>query len=205
MCFPGYHLLYWAEDQRHPSEGLLITVSNKAQKTLEEKTSKYSVLNSNKARVHERCNFSYLFNIMQKQDLSATVSESSLSCLLSKPQRAGKPQESAATSSQPAELLLSPGIRHCAVFTRRLKHLEKHPCCARFLQRRLAWRNLRSLHACPPSSPAVGLFAVTWRCQHCLHTFPYPAPPSELSSQALLTNYTNEGYQNKPAGFVQKQ
>lgn len=90
---------------------------------LEEKTSKYSVLNSNKARVHERSNFSYLFTIMQKQDLSATISESSLSCLLSKPQRAGKPQESAATSSQTAELLLSPGIRHCAVFTRRLKHL----------------------------------------------------------------------------------
>lgn len=61
---------------------------------------------------------------MQKQDLSATVSESSLGCLLSKPQRAGEPQESAATSSQTAELLLSPGIRHRAVFTRRLKHLK---------------------------------------------------------------------------------
>lgn len=51
----------------------------------------------------------------------------------------------------------------------------------------------KELYGCPPSSPALGLFAVTWDADTACTPSPFPPPPAQLSSQGLVTDCTDEG------------
>lgn len=50
---------------------------------------------------------------------------------------------------------------------------------------------LKKLFASPPSTPALGLFAVTWRCRHRHHAS--PALCATSAHRVSVTNCTNEG------------
>lgn len=88
--------------------------------------------------------------------------------------------------------LLSSAIHHSAVFKRWLNTLKPSMLCQIPLEEPCL-EEFKELYGCPPSSPALGLFAVTWGCRHCLHTFSLPPPPAQLSSQGLVTDCTDEG------------
>jgi len=128
-----------------------------------------------------------------------------LSCLLRKPDthQHRDPQWGQLPSASPRASRTT-HFRHSSSvpFLNDGSHTLKAPSFHQTSPQETCLEEFQKLFASPCSIPALGLFAVTWRCRHDQHTS--PALRASSAHRVSVTHCTNDSCYSKTADFVQK-
>lgn len=210
VYFPSYDLLYWAEHQQHPLEGLLVKImymaalrhnirtgrENQQILSFEQQHQGKSVWEVQRAvsaafPVFLNCFVTPCKSKIFQQPYQKLFPKLPAEQIWDTHQHQESHRSQLPSTSQTASRTAL--FRHCSSmpFLNGGSNTLKAPTFHQASPQETCLEKFKKLFAPPRSTTALGLFAVTWRCRH--HQHASPALRASPAHQVSVTNCTNEG------------